>query len=245
MKTRNCLFILSLILMFSACKKQAVVTKPVEFTSTVYQNLGTFDSLGKPDYLSAPDTISADLWAFVKATLPDRQNQSIAHPEFFNTSAIADITITQPSDVYMTFVSEGCGYKSAIAFYTYPTGQSPTSAQDIKLITYIFPNAGNHTTLQRGDKAKLGRFDVGTSLGFVLMQDAWDSTARTLNNSAVHFCSNDALNPEVDPKLKKHAVLINYAPENKILVGFEDVNRTNPTCDNDFNDIVLYCTVTP
>ncbi len=64
-----------------------------------------------------------------------------------------------------------------------------------------------------------------------------------MNNDAVHFASNDVLNPEVDPKLKKHAVLINYTPENKILVGFEDYDRTQAGCDNDFNDVVIYATI--
>ncbi len=35
-----------------------------------------------------------------------------------------------------------------------------------------------------------------------------------------------------------------YAPEDKILIGFEDTDRTNPDCDNDFNDVVVYGTVT-
>jgi hypothetical protein len=245
MKTRNIFFVLSILLILNACKKSAPASIPVQFTSTTYQNLGTFDSTGEPEFLTTPDVVSDSLLAFVRTELPDGQNAPIAHPELFNNSAIADISITQPSAVYLTFVLEGCGYANAVAFYTYPTGQSPTSAQDIQLITYVFANAGNHTPLHRGDKVKLGTFSAGTSLGFVLMQNAFDTTTKTLNNNAVHFCSNDVLNPEVDPKLKKHAVLINYAPENKLLIGFEDVNRTLPSCDNDFNDIVLYTTVKP
>jgi hypothetical protein len=230
--------------MLNACKK-AAVTKPVKFTSTTYQNLGAFDSLGKPNYLVQPDTISAALMSFVQNTLPDRINLTKTHPELFTSSAIADITLTAQSDVYITFVSEGCGYANSLAFYTYPTGQSPISAADIKLITYIFPNCGNKTPLHTGDKVKIGNFGVGTSIGFVLMQSAWDTTMRKLNNDVVHFCTNDALNPEVDPNLKKHAVLIDYAPENKVLIGFEDLDRTNPNCDDDFNDVIVYCTVKP
>ena len=230
--------------MVNACKK-AAVTKPVKFTSTIYQTLGTYDSLGKPNYLVLPDTISPSLLSFVNNTLPERKNLTISHPELFSSTAIADITITQPSDVYVTFVLEGSGYANSLAFYTYPTNQSPTSAKDISLITYIFPSCGYKTPLHSGDKVKIGRFDIGTSIGFVLMQNAWDTTAHILNNDVVHFCTNDALNPEVDPKLKKHAVLINYAPENKVIIGFEDIDRTLPYCDNDFNDVVMYCTVTP
>ena len=244
MKTKNYLLLFSILLIINACKKDPV-TRPVKFTSTTYKTLGTYDSLGKPGYLAPPDTISSALRSFVNNTLPNGINLTIAHPELFSNTAIADITVTQPSDVYVTFVLEGCGYPNSLAFYTYPTNQSPTSAKDISQITYIFPSCGNKTTLHSGDKVKIGRFDVGTSIGFVLMQKAWDTTAHILNNDVVHFCTNDALNPEVDPKLKKHAVLVNYAPENKVIIGFEDLDRTWPACDNDFDDVVIYCTVTP
>jgi hypothetical protein len=165
------------------------------------------------------------------------------HPELLSSTAIADITITKASDVSVTFVSQSAGKTNAVAYYTYPTSNPPASAKDIRKITYIFPNAGKGTKLAAGDKVSIGRFDVGTSIGFVLMQGAWDPTNRVLNNNAVHFCSNDVLNPEVDPGLKKHAVLINYAAENKTLVGFEDLDRTNEKCDHDFNDVVIYATV--
>ena len=60
------------------------------------------------------------------------------------------------------------------------------------------------------------------------MENAWNTTHHTFNNDAVHFLTNDALNPEVDPNLKKHAVLLPYTPENKVLIGFEDNDRTSP-----------------
>jgi hypothetical protein len=241
MKTRSYPLLFLGILLLNACKKDPV-TKPVKFTSTTYDKVGTYNSFGTPDNL-LKDTISNTLLSFINATLPDGQNLTTSHPELFNNPAIGDITIKEQSDVYITFVSGDSKNANSIAYYTYPTNQPPTTATDIKTITYVFPNAGHLTGLRAGDKVKIGNFNVGTSLGFVLMENAWDTTNRTLNNDAVHFCSNDALNPEVDPKLKKHAVLINYPAENKVLIGFEDRDRTNPLCDNDFNDVVIYCTV--
>ena len=229
--------------MLNACKKDPV-SKPVSFTSTVYQNLAPYNSLGEPDNL-LKDTIPSAMLSFIAQTLPDRQNLTIAHPELFTSTASANITITQPSDVFMTFVSGVAGYSNSIAFYSYPTNQPPVSAKDIKLITYVFPNAGNRTPLKPGDKAKIGKFDIGTTIGFLILQNAWDTSKGGLNNNVVHLCSTDALNPEVDPKLKRHAVLINYTPGNKLLIGFEDTDRTSPRCDNDFNDAVIYCTVNP
>lgn len=240
MKKLTPLFII--LLMLGACKKDPV-TKPVEFKSTTYQTLGTYDTSGSPSYLLPPDTVTSDMRSFINNNLPSGKDLRNTHPELLTTKAIADITITEPSDVFVTFVSQGAGYPNALAFYTYSTNDPPASADDIKEIVYIFPNAGAFTKLKPGDKVKIGSFNVGTSIGFVLMQGAWDSNTKKLNNNAVHFCSNDVLNPEVDPNLKKHAVLINYPQGNKVLIGFEDMDRTNPGCDHDFNDIITYATV--
>ncbi len=244
MKTKNYLSLLAILLVFNACKKDPV-TKPVHFTQTTYDILGgTYNSQGTPPNL-LKDTISPHLLYFIDTLLPDTKNLRVRHPEFFSSSAIGDVAIKQPSDVYITFVSQGGGFSNSIAFYTYPTGQSPTTPNDIKTITYVFPNAGHLTGLVAGDKVKLGSFTPGTSIGFVLMQNAWDTTQHNLNNDAVHFLTNDALNPEVDPKLKKHAVLVNYTPENKVLIGFDDTDHTLSISDFDFNDVVIYATVVP
>lgn len=240
MKFKNYALLFVLVLFFVSCKKDPV-TKPVKFTATNYQTLG-YDFTGKPNYL-LKDTISPSLLSFINTTLPDGNNLAVSNPELFASTAIGDITITQQSEVFITFVTQDGANKNSIAFYTYPTNNPPATAKDIELITYVFPSAGRQTPLKAGDKLKIGKFDPGTSIGFVLMQDAWNSTTGELNNDAVHFCSNDVLNPEVDPKLKKHAVLIKYAPENKILIGFEDTDRTYPQCDNDFNDVIVYGTV--
>jgi hypothetical protein len=238
----------TLILVTFSCQKtnkDESVTRPVEFTETSYQTMGTFDNFGKPNYLVTKDAISSELQSFINTNLPEHTDLRTSHPELLSSTAIADIAITKQSDVFITFVSQGTGLTDAIAFYTYPTNTHLTSPKDIKTITYFFPNAGAGTILQPGDKVKLGRFDVGVSIGFVLLQNAWSTASHDLDNKAVHFCSNDVLNPEVDIALKKHAVLINYASENKVLIGFEDLDRTKAECDNDFNDVVLYATVTP
>ena len=241
MKTRNYLSLILVLLLLNACKKDPV-TKEVKFTSTSYDKVSTYNSQGKPDGL-LKDTIPPDLLNFMDTLLPDGKNLTKSHPEFFSSSAIGDIKITSPSTVYITFVSQSGGLNNALAFYTYPTGQSPTKPEDITKITYVFPNAGSLTPLVPGDKMNIGNFSAGTSIGFVLMVNAWNQTTASLNNDAVHFLTNDALNPEVDPSLKKHAVLIPYTPADKTLIGFEDYNRTSSGCDNDFNDVLFYVTV--
>lgn len=168
-----------------------------------------------------------------------------SHPELFVNSTINDIVITKPSDVYMTFVSQGAGNKNTIGFYTYTTGQPPLTPADVKTITYAFPSAGKNTPLKAGDRIKLGKFDAGISIGFVLMQDAWNTITKFPNNNVPHLCTDAVLNPEKEDSLKQHAVLIHYSKESKLIFGFEDLQRTLPDCDNDFNDIVFYCAVNP
>ena len=234
------------LMMLGACKKTTVapVTTPVKFTSTSYATLGTYDAAGKPSYLTTKDVISANLMSYLSNTLPEHTDLRNSHPELLSSSASADIKITQKSNVAITFVSQGTGISDALGFYTYPTNNPPASAADIKTITYIFPSVGLNSPLQPGDKVNIGSFDAGTSIGFVLMQNGWSPTSKSVVNDAVHFCSNPVLNPEVDPNLKKHAVLINYKAEDKVLIGFEDLDRTDSRCDNDFNDVVVYATVT-
>jgi hypothetical protein len=240
---KNLLPLFIVVLIFVACKKEITGTTPVEFTDTIYDSLGDYDASGKPNYLVTRDVISPNLLSFASNSLREGTDLRRSNPELLTSKAIADIVITKRSDVFITFVAQTTGASDAFAFYTYPTNNPPASAKDIKTITFVFPNAGNGTPLQAGDKAKLGRFDVGTSIGFVILQDGWNKTTKTINKNAVHFCSNDVLNPENNPDLKKHAVLINYPPENKILIGFEDLDRTSPGCDHDFNDVTLYATV--
>lgn len=245
------ILLLTAFITLASCHKDppestaAPVTRPVEFTETAYEPMGSFDDQGKPNYLVTKDVVSTNLLSFVSTTIPERTDLRQSHPELLSSQAIADIRITQSSDVFITFLSQGSGLTNTFGYYTYPTTSAPASAKDIKKIVYVFPNAGQGTTLQAGDKVKLGRFEPGTSVGFVLLNAAWDPVTKQINTKAVHFCSNDVLNPEVDPALKKHAVLINYTTENKVVIGFEDLNRTRNDCDHDFNDLVVYATVTP
>lgn len=242
MKTRIYLPLFAFLFAAGACKKDPL-TRPVEFTATSYQALAPFDSLGRPSNLLPRDTISASLQSYIKTTLVEQTDLRTTHPELLATNAIADIVITKSSDVFVTFVSQLTASTNALAFYTYPTNNPPTDPKDIKTITYMFPSAGSGTKLKPGDKVKLGRFETGTSIGFVLLKNAWNATTGTIEKDVIHFCSNDILNPEVDPALRKHAVLINYPQENKVLIGFENTDRTNERCDHDFNDIVIYATV--
>ncbi|HEX8460183.1 MAG TPA: DUF4114 domain-containing protein [Segetibacter sp.] len=238
--------LLGILIIFNACKKDIQpATSVVNFSFTTYETLGAFDQYGGPLYLQNPDVISPELTSFINKTLPEHTDLRKTNPGLLSAQSTADIAITRSSDVFITLVEKGTAYPDAIGFYTFPTGSAPDSVKDIKKITYIFPFVGWGSTVSPGDKVKIGKFEAGTSVGFVLLQGAYDKVTGKLNTSVPHFLSNDALNPELDKNLKKHAVLVDYSSssEQKVLIGFEDIDRTESACDHDFNDVVLYATI--
>jgi Domain of unknown function (DUF4114) len=243
MKINTCITLSIPLLLLCACKKE-ILSRPVDFSSASYQTLGTYDSTGKPNNLLPRDNISSEMMSYVKTTLVEKSDVSKTFPELLSKSS-ADFAITQSSDVFITYAYNNTVYSNALAFYTYPTGTPPTTGKDIKSITIIFPNAGAGTKLKAGDKVNIGRFEPGTSIGFVVLKGAWDATTKSLNNKVEHYLSTDILNPEVASSLKRHTVMLNYASENKTFIGFENTDRTSEKCDNDFNDIVFYSTVAP
>lgn len=242
MKIKNYTALLILLLIAGACQKEETLSRPVDFSAATYQSLGTYDSTGKPNYLLPKDNISTGMFSHIRSTLGEKADLRETYPQLLTTNA--DISITQSSDVLITFVYQNTIYPNTLAFYTYPTNTPPVNGTDIKNITYIFPSAGTGTPLRPGDKVNIGRFEPGTSIGFVILRGAWNPTTKTLDNKVEHYCSTDALNPEIDQKLKKHAIITNYTTENKVLIGFENTNRTNDKCDHDFNDAVIYATLT-
>lgn len=237
MKSRIALASIIFVFVFISCKKND--------HGTTYKTMGSFSGNGLPGYLTTPDVISQGLTDYLDTTLINGSSLVNSHPEFFQGYTNADLNITQSSMVSITYVSATNGRDNAFGFYTYLTSQPPVTASDIKTVTYIFPNTGPFTPLAPGDKVNLGKFSAGTSIGFVLFSGGWDSTYHKLYSNVQKFYTTDNLNPETDSTLRKHAVKIPYAPENKTIIGFEDFDRELANCDNDFNDVMFYLTATP
>jgi hypothetical protein len=241
------LALLLLSLAVTACKKEKEPVNggstPVEFVKTEYSYMGTVDAQGRPNYLVASDVVSNELLSFVNGSVPEKADVRTSHPEYLKN---ADLAVSVKSDVYITFLAEGTGYKNSVGYYLYKTGSAPAKPDDIKNIIYIFPHAqwNDGGTLKSGDKVKLGTIEAGMSIGFVLIENGWDPLTGKVNDKAPHYLSNKELNPENRDELKPHTVLFNYPAENKVIIGFEDINRTLPVCDHDFNDVVMYATVT-
>ena len=215
--------------------------------SAQYQYIGTYDNQGRPNYLVNPsDIISATFKNSITTTLPEYRPLPIYNPRLITDGRTETIDLKCTSDVWITFVDEGASYRNGLGYYTFNTDNPPTVAPTASQIKIIFPNAsksGFGGTLIAGDKVFLGNFPAKTGIGFVLMADGWNGTIVTSGNWTLF--SNASFNPETNASDKKHTVLIRDSATNRILVGFEDIRRDNINCDQDFNDLLFYATVSP
>ncbi|WP_064968026.1 DUF4114 domain-containing protein [Tenacibaculum ovolyticum] len=214
-----------------------------------YQYLGSYTSNGTPLYLESPgDDVSVETLEMISNSLPESYPVPDYNPHYISSGYDTDLSITEEAEVYVTFVSEGAGYRNVLGFYTYDANNPPATAPAAEDITIIFPNAsalGSGGGLQVGDKVKIGTFPAGTGIGWVLLANAWSANYSTVMDGYWKVYSNPDYNPEADVNLRNHNVLLNDPDNERIILGFEDIRRDYGSCDNDFNDAIFYITASP
>ena len=217
-------------------------TLPLEYAAS-------YNSTGVPSNLEPGlDYISSSLLQYINASLPESMPVPTYHPSYLADGKKTTLDIIELADVWLTFVHEGAGWRNSIGYYVYPTNAPPKSIADIKKVTILFPNAslvGSGGGLKSGNKVKIGRFEAGTSIGLVLFGNGWNGDKVDGYYHAVFADKN--LNPESDPILRQHNVLLWDAENQLFLLGFEDVRRDNIPfkSDQDFNDAILFVTSNP
>jgi LruC domain-containing protein len=226
-------------------QETALYSKP---NATVKINyIGTYNTNGVPNYLLAKsDVINKDFLTDVNNALPENMPVPTYHPEYLLGNSQHNLVILDKAEVWITFVSEGAGYKNVLAYYTYDRDFPPKTAADIKECSVIFPNAsfaGSGGGLYSGNKVSLGVFEKNTVIGWVLLRNGWNDTTRLSTEGLGLLYSNLELNPEADIKNRQHTVMLYDDKRSVFLIAFEDLIR--PGGDNDFNDAVFYATANP
>ncbi len=215
-------------------------------TQANFYPIGTWNSSGVPNYLATPnDVIDASMLADINATLPEYMPAPTNHPQYFNDANDQNLILTEACNVWVTFVSEGAGYQNVLGYYTYQTGNRPTSTSQIDSIHVIFPNvsfSGSGGGLHSGNKVYIGQHAPGTEIGWVLIANGYQNNSVTPGLSV--YYSDKALNPESAATKKQHTILLNDIGRGKFLLSFEDLRR-DAGADNDFNDAVFYVTADP
>jgi LruC domain-containing protein len=212
-----------------------------------YTYMGNYDSDGVPEYLIDSDEIEQNLLDDINSSLPEQQWLTKSHPEYLEAGKASNIELSDDADVWITFVTEGAGWKNALGYYTYDLDNEPQTAADIDKLTIIFPNAsqsGSGGGLIPGNKVHLGKFSANTGIGWFLVANGWNTSSKTVSGSTIRYSHTD-FNTESDDDLKQHMVMLYDNARELIILGFEDMTRTSSGCDHDFNDAVFYATANP
>lgn len=230
-------------------QKNQLKSSPIPFkaTNSVFKPMGAWDAVGTPLYLEpVNDVIDNEFLTDINASFPEYQPVPIYHPDYIIPENEYDFKLLEPSDVWVTFVHEGAGYRNVLGYYTYVIGNAPTNKNQIDTINIIFPNvsfAGSGGNLATGNKVYLGEFPANTAIGWVLIANGWNGSGTITEGNGVYF-SNPVLNPETNPDFKQHAVHLFDNGRDIFLLGFEDLNRMGSS-DEDFNDAMFTITANP
>lgn len=223
------------------------IVKSTEALPYTLNYLGSWSRDGTPRYLeNTGDDITAEFLVDINTALPENQPVPDYHPEYLYEIYEQNINLIADAEVWITFVSEGADYLNTLAYYTFDKNNPPQSIDDISEVTVIFPNVsfkGSGGGLYSGDKVYLGQFPAGTSLGWLLITDAYDTRSRSVTDGIDQFFSHKVLNPETESTNQQHVVLLKDVSRDIFLISFEDLVR--PGGDQDFNDAVFYATVDP
>ncbi len=210
-----------------------------------------FDSLGAPLSLTDAPAFSTGFYADVVNVLPERENTVVTHPDYF-VSANSSVSLGKDAaDVKVTFLHEGAGFKNSFGYVAYTNGNEP-SLDDVKNNgVIVFPNASlvdSGGNLQYGDTVSLGDFPTGTKLLFFVLANAFKSNGN-IRDTRWLFTSNINLNPESgrmnSVPLQQHVAMLWHVESQVLVMGFEDVMRTEGWCDHDFNDVVFTVSSSP
>ena len=89
-----------------------------------YTFIDTFNAQGVPENLAFADVIQQNLLDDINTSLPESIPGGIpvTNPEFL-AGKETSLIVTKEADVWVTFVSEGAGYRNVLGFYSYPIGE--------------------------------------------------------------------------------------------------------------------------
>ncbi len=166
-----------------------------------YNFLGEYDWRGTPLYLEAElDNVSIETLEMISNSLPESYPVPDYNPQYITSGYDTDIKLNDDADVWITFISEGAGYRNVLGFYTYDLENPLTSNPTKEDITIIFPNAsalGSGGGLKVGDKVKIGSFKAGTGIGWVLLANAWSERNQSVGNGLWQFITQWIFDVEI------------------------------------------------
>jgi hypothetical protein len=170
---------------------------------------------------------------------PEGVNNKTKHPDLFADAATKNLLLTKESDVYITFVDEGAGWKNSFGYYSYPADNPPASIDDLEC-HYVFPNVSKVNEgggLNVGDMVRIGdqKFPANTVIGFFLVSQGWNNG---LTGPGIY---TNYTNKEFNTNSYQQHTLFIESSCDDLVMTFEDIiyNSDLSYNDKDFNDIMF------
>ena len=191
---------------------------------------------GVPDNVEPTDPCET-LIANISELFPECMDVRNVHNDLFSDTAHLNIHVTEETEVFVSFIDEGAGWRNTFGYYTYPEDNPPESIEDLEM-HIIFPNVskvGEGGGLDFGDRVQLGdgSFPAGTVIGFYLVAQGWKN-GLTVDGVYTHY-TDKLFN--IDEA--QQSTLFVSSDCDDIVLTFEDIMVNSTTCDHDFNDIIL------
>lgn len=183
--------------------------------------------------------VCATLYDSIILKLPENKNNKDANPILFAPATTKLLKLKKESEVFITFVSEGAGWRNTLGYYTYNENNEPASVSDLNK-NVIFPNVSQVDeggSLKRGDMVQLGngKFPAGTVIGFYLVAQGWQN-GLTVDGRYTHY-TDSHLNNNGN---QQHMLFMEHKCKD-IVLTFEDIDQSEKLTysDNDFNDVIF------
>jgi hypothetical protein len=160
------------------------------------------------------------------------EHVKVQHSELFGANVQKQIVLTKESELYVTYLSEGAGYRNTFGWYSYDKNSPPSSASNLQL-NVLFPDVSRFV-LQPGYRLKIGdgTFKAGTVVGFFLIVGGWQEGFIEYDRPKVY--TDFKFNPDG----KQQHILFQEKTCGDIVLAFEDL-PLDGVSDGDFNDILF------
>lgn len=212
--------------------------------------LGDWDASGYPAYLQParfafPEN---ELYHITKATAcPSNTKLEEYHPEYFGPAVETGVPIVKKTKVNLIMIGKYApSVNNTILYYTYPTGQKPTSTDEIqKIIAYPVSagiSCGSNVQLRYWNKDTdqfEDEFPAGVTIGWGISSSAFRNG--NIGNSAGNhnYYSVQALNNRSGDEGNPHSIALFDKENNAVVVGIED--RPLNSQKANFTDVIVYC----
>lgn len=212
--------------------------------------LGNWNESGYPSYLLSERFIfpENELYNITKATTsPYKEEMQSYFPQYFTPGVETGIPIIKETKVNLAMIGKYApSVSNTILYYTYPTGQLPSSVNDIQKIIAFPVSAGiscgstiqlhywNKETNQFEDK-----FPAGVTIGWGVSSSAFIKGNIGHSSGNHNYYSVNALNTKNGDENNQHTIAIFDKANSSVTIGIED--RPLESQRPNYTDVIMYC----